>query len=190
MRSLFSLVLNPASKYYSRFRSHLEHTYEDIFYDEDAIALEFNSRDIEQRIAIVNENAEAIVDYLVNSNSPAISKVLYPKYNYTENYNICWTGRGYGHLISVVGASYPAAVAFMEALPCEKGANLGTNFTLSIPYTKLAYTPDEYAWATEQGCPQEVVRISVGVENKEALLEGFKRALKAAEDAHIPSDGL
>lgn len=181
------MVLNPASKYHSLFKSHLEKTYEDIYFDDDSVAMEYNSRDVERRIAIVNDNTEAIADYLVNSHSPVITKVLYPKYQTTENFNICRTGRGYGHLLSVICKSYPAAVAFMETLPCEKGPSLGANFTLSIPYTMLCYAPENHKWAADHGCPKELVRISIGLENKELLLQGVAKAVKAAEDAHLKS---
>lgn len=77
--------------------------------------------------------------------------------------------------------------AYTQLAACEKGTGLGTNFTLSIPCTKLVYTPEEYAWAAEHGCPEEMTRVSVasaGLENTEAV-EGFAKAVKAAEGAHL-----
>ena len=80
-----------------------------------------------------------------------------------------------------------AARAFYDALPCAKGPSLGTNFTLACPYTILAHYC-ELEWAAEYGIEEHIVRISVGMEDKRMLLEGFTEALKAAEATLVDSN--
>lgn len=79
-------------------------------------------------------------------------------------------------------SNIPAAMVFLDNLPCEKTPNLGTYFTASIPHSVVCHTTvEEKQWATELGIPVELVRTTVGLEDKDALLEGFKRALRLAE---------
>nr|VWP00441.1 STE/STE11/CDC15 protein kinase [Ganoderma boninense] len=71
---------------------------------------------------------------------------------------------------------------FDDALPCMKGPSLGTNFTLACPYTILAHYA-ELDWAAGWGVEAGLVRVSVGLEERAALLRGFGAALEAAEAA-------
>lgn len=131
----------------------------------------------------MDSNAEYLCDYLASSNSPAISQVCYPKYQTPSNYSLCRNPTsGYGAIFSVILSSIPAAIVFLDTLPGQKSPSLGTNFTTSIPHSIICHpTVEEQVWARELGVPMELVRTSVGMEDKEKLLEGFKRALRAAE---------
>lgn len=75
-----------------------------------------------------------------------------------------------------------AAYAFYDALPCAKGPSLGTNFTLTCPYTVLAHYW-ELDWTAQYGVDEDLVRISVGMEDKDTLFEWCRSALNAAEAA-------
>ena len=55
---------------------------------------------------------------------------------------------------------------------------MGTNFTLASPYTILAHYT-EMEWAEKYGVERGLVRISVGLEEKERLVEIFGKALEA-----------
>jgi cystathionine gamma-synthase len=57
-------MLNPASRFYTEFKAHMDATYEDSFFDSDALVLEMNSREYVDRIAITNYNAEILSDML------------------------------------------------------------------------------------------------------------------------------
>ena len=81
------------------------------------------------------------------------------------------------------------AHAFYDNLPCAKGPSLGTNFTLSCCYTVLAHF-HELDWAASQGIDADLVRISVGMEDKETLLQALRVAIKAAEEVAAVSSGL
>ena len=87
---------------------------------------------------------------------------------------------GHGGLFSLTFASAAASRAFFDALPYAKGPSLGTNFTLACPYTTLAHYA-ELAWAAGYGVEEGLVRVSVGLEDRKALLRDFGIALAAAE---------
>ena len=166
--------------------------YEDVYFDEDAVFMERNSRDFRRRITVVNKNTEAVCDFLRSRSlegggpaSSAIKTVFYPKYVTRENYERCRITDddepgGFGGLFSLTFASAGASRAFFDALPFQKGPSLGTNFTLACPYTILAHYT-ELDWAAQYGVEEGLVRISVGMEDVGTLLEGFEQAAKAAE---------
>jgi cystathionine gamma-synthase len=184
-----SLILNPQGRHYATLKAYMFTTYEDTYFDEDAVFMERNSRNFTQRIRIIDENALAVCEYLRSRSisggtsipSPAIKEVFYPKYITPENYlSIKLPEGGFGGLFSLTFTSLAASRAFFDNMPFQKGPSLGTNFTLACPYTILAHY-FELGWAAEYGVEEGLVRISVGMEEREGLLEGFKVALRAAE---------
>ena len=195
-----SLVLNPMQKHYAALKVHLEQTYEDTYFDEDAIFMERNSRDFARRVRIIDSNAEAICDMLhaasqVAPSERVITEVFYPKWQTAELYTARRVRQGedvfaggYGGLFSLAFASHAAAHAFFDTLKCYKGPSLGTNFTLASPYTILAHY-GELQWAASFGVPETLVRVSVGLEPSEKLLATFATALRAAEVAHSAAGG-
>jgi cystathionine gamma-synthase len=186
-----SLVLNPARNYYDTFKERLLTRYEDIFYDEDAIFMERNSRNFSQRSARIDANAERVCDFLHAASrshdqdrDQAITEVFYPKWQTAQNYAARrLPGGGFGGLFSLSFASQSAAEVFYDALSCAKGPSLGTNFTLACPYTILAHY-GELDWAARYGVPSSLVRVSIGLEDPSWLQTVFENALRAAEDAH------
>jgi len=184
-----SLVLNPSHKHYSALKERLNITYEDTYYDEDAIFMERNSRNFSQRAAQIDANAEHVCDFLFAASqqqqpSSPITEVFYPKWQTANHYAARrLPGGGFGGLFSLAFASQAAAEAFYDALACAKGPSLGTNFTLACPYTILAHYA-ELDWAAQYGVPKSLVRISVGLEDISWLHNVFADALKSAEDAH------
>lgn len=59
-----SMVLNPARKHYRAIREFLQADFEDLVWCEDALFVERNSRNFKERAITINENAEALCDYL------------------------------------------------------------------------------------------------------------------------------
>ena len=57
-------MLNPASPFYAEFKEHLVVMYVDSYFGIDALVMEMNSREIEERVAVTNRNAEALADML------------------------------------------------------------------------------------------------------------------------------
>ncbi|KAF7291592.1 hypothetical protein HMN09_01250300 [Mycena chlorophos] len=185
------LCLNPQSKQYNALKAHIDATFQDVYFDEDAIYMERNSRDFHRRVKVINDNALAVCDFLQakTAEQPQVVKqVFYPKYMTPENYEKYRIkgedreGGGYGGLFSVTFTSMPAARAFFDALPFYKGPSLGTSFTLACPYAVLVHYT-EMDWAAKFGVEETMVRVSVGQEETDGLVAGFKIAVEAAERA-------
>ena len=202
-----SLTLNPKSQHYELLKEAIAKDYEDTFYASDAIFLERNSRDFSSRVVKINRNAEAVCDFLqtrtVSSSSAkdksVVTKVYYPKFITSQHYEARMRASvstasqgssvdahepsaGYGGLFSVTFTTLAASRAFFDTLKCCKGPSLGTNFTLACPYTVLAHYL-ELDWAREWEVEEGLVRVSIGLEDQETLLEWFTEAVEAAEQA-------
>ncbi|CAG8475777.1 4580_t:CDS:2 [Paraglomus occultum] len=172
-----SMVLNPQRKYYHKLKDVIKAEYEDNLWEEDAIFLERNSRTFRERIAKIDENAEALCDFL--NDHPKVKKVYYPKYITPDIYLQYKKAKGgYGGLFSLTFHTDLASEQFFDALPAAKGPSLGTNFTLACPYTILAHYV-ELDWAAQYGVEKGLVRVSVGLEDKDILLDNFAKALDA-----------
>lgn len=78
-------------------------------------------------------------------------------------------------------------MAFFDALDVAKGPSLGTNFTLGCPYTLFAHY-GERDWAAKYGVVEDLVRISVGLEDPYVLGRNIEAALKAVDMLFL-SDG-
>lgn len=182
-----SLVLNPKGVHYEELQELQDEEYEDNFFDPNAIFLERNSRDFVQRSRRIDENAEALVKMLheakQDSHSQILKNIYHPTLQTKENYDQCKRSQGgYGGLFSITFHTMDQAMAFYDALKCAKGPSLGTNFTLASPFVILAHYT-ELDWAAQFGVEAKLVRISVGLEDKESLLQMFGYALQAASIA-------
>ncbi|CAN6674526.1 cystathionine gamma-synthase [Trichomonascus vanleenenianus] len=175
-----SLVVNKRGSYYRQIKEALTDQYEDTMWSEDAIYLERNSRDFEDRSKRINKNAEAVAE-LFHSN-PHVAKVHYPLYNESKPfYDACKRpDGGYGGLLSVIFKEPEQAIKFYDAVESAKGPSLGTNFTLTSPYTILAHY-EELDFVEQFGVDRHLIRISVGLENLDELLNRFKLGLAAIE---------
>lgn len=175
-----SAILNPSSKYYKQIKKSMNDVYEDTYWPEDAVFMERNSRDFLNRVDRINTNAEAICATL--QKHPSVREIFYPKCNpskhYYDDYRL--PNRGYGGLLSIVFYTKQQAEAFYDSMEIAKGPSLGTNFTLCSPYVLLAHY-QELSWAAQFGVAEDLVRISVGLEDTEDLQNTFAKALKAAE---------
>lgn len=147
-----SLVLNPQRRHYSALRDHLKSTYEDLYWHEDVVCMELNSRHFAHRIDVINRNAEAVADLLWNRSEvyagesqssnvkkKVITNVFFPKWVTRENYDACRRRpldsavaplypSGFGSLLTILFSDEPAARAFYDNLGCEKGPTWGEIF--------------------------------------------------------------
>lgn len=176
-------VLSPRSPHYREMKASLRQQRQEVeraWYWEDMVVMEANSRDFEARVETANANAEAVVAMLRRHGS--VREVYYPKGSPTQDiydrYKL--PGGGYGFLLSIRFTSAAGAVAFYDALDVAKGPSLGTNFTLCCAYTLLAHYK-ELDWAAEYGVVEDLVRISIGLEDRSWLEERITKALRAAE---------
>lgn len=172
-----SLVLNRDRPYYERLKTLLAEEYEDLFYGEDAIVLEQNSRDVTERIPRINQNAARLVEFLAEQ--PQVADVFFPSRVDRANYErFLRPGGGFGGLFSVVLKDAAMKTErFFDALQIPKGPNLGTSFTLCCPFTILAHY-NELPFAESCGISRHLIRVSVGLEDSACQIERFADALR------------
>lgn len=156
--------------------------------------MERNSRDFISRARITEGNTEAVCDFLrshsmmVGAPSAVIKCVHYPKWTMRERfdrYRALVDGEyvgGFGGLCSVVFTSDAACHAFYDAFDVYKSPTFGTNVTLACAFALLSHY-HELEWAAEYGAVENLIRISIGLEERKIVLARVAHALKAAEDA-------
>lgn len=172
-----ALILNPASPYVEKLQSWLKRQYEDVLFAEDAIVIEKNSRDFESRMKRINETAEALCAAL--KKHTAVEALYYPKYTTPDIFKRYQTAQGgWGGVFSLVLKNEAAAIKFYDRLPISKGPSLGNNFSLACPYTLLAHY-HELEFAARCGVPKHLIRVSVGLEAPERLIQLFIEALES-----------
>ncbi|MFN9041650.1 MAG: PLP-dependent transferase, partial [Planctomyces sp.] len=161
------LRLNQQRPTADRLRAAVEAEFEELLCDADAEVLERNSRDVAERVQVINRNAAELSERL--SRHPAVQHVYYPV--------ATSAGTGRGGLMSIVLRSAAERTAgVFDRLQVCKGPNLGTSFTLCCPYTILAhYTELDEVEAV--GVSRWLLRISVGTEPLEDLWGRFAAAL-------------
>lgn len=174
-----SLVLNPQGRYFNELKKVLDDEFEPLYWQEDIIYLERNSRDLVSRSSKVNKTTEAVVDLFLKS--PLIKNVFYPKINESKKYyDACRKPNGgYGGLLSIVFHDEQRAKIFFDDVVTAKGPSLGTNFTLTSPYAILAHYP-ELDYVAQFGVDRNLIRISIGLEDKDSLCQTFQTALDKA----------
>jgi cystathionine gamma-synthase len=183
-----SAVLNPSSSFYSELKPHFDANYGNDFYAGDAQKLLDNSEDYFSRSNTLNRNAARLVDYLhkeAQDPSSPVAAVYYPTVNPSkENYDAFKRPAtdeftpGYGCLFSVELDSEQTTIAFYDNLAVNNGPHLGAHRTLALPYVRALY--DDLEQVKPMGLKGEQIRISVGLEPEEELLEIFKAAVRKA----------
>lgn len=172
-----SVIINRESPWHAEFSAFLkEHADHDLWRG-DAVALERNSRDYVERMRTVSKNSVALYELLAEH--PAVEKVYHSIMDDTGIYDhLLKAEGGHGCLLSFVLKDRGSAPRVYDAMEFSKGPSLGTNFTLVCPYTLLAHY-DELDWAERCGVDCSLLRVSVGVEPTELILDRMKRALEA-----------
>lgn len=189
-----SAVLSPTSKRYEETKTLMKENYQNVFYIGDAEALEKNSRDYMERSKILNNNAEKLVQYLdslAKDPNSSVAKVWYPTTSPTlstyKQYMRQPTSDftpGYGCLFSVELDTVEAIEACYDNLHVHQGPHLGAHLTLALPYVKGLYGK-ELEKIEKYGLNERQIRISVGLEDTEKLIEVFKHALSFADALKI-----
>ena len=161
------LRLNRQRPGFQQLQAAVRAEFEELLCDADAEVLERNSRDVAERVQVINRNAAELSERL--SRHPAVQQVFYPA--------VTKGGVGRGGLMSIVLRSAAERTpAVFDRLRVCKGPNLGTSFTLCCPYTILAhYTELDEVEAV--GVSRWLLRISVGTEPVEDLWQRFSVAL-------------
>ncbi|KAL2270223.1 hypothetical protein VTJ83DRAFT_2407 [Remersonia thermophila] len=92
---------------------------------------------------------------------------------------------GHGCLLAVEFTSIRVAIAFYDHLSVFHGPHLGAHHTLAFPFNDAIWisAPQEFKdYLRSFGARGEQVRISVGLEDEETLIDTFKAALDKAEE--------
>ncbi|NPC98101.1 O-acetylhomoserine aminocarboxypropyltransferase/cysteine synthase family protein [Nocardioides sp. zg-DK7169] len=131
-----------------------------------------------------SSNALTVAQYL--SDHDAVSWVSYPGLEdspYKEVADRTFTGKGYGGLLSFgLKSGREGGTRFIEALGLFSHlANIGDAKSLAIhnaTTTHSQLTPEELQAA---GVPEDMVRLSIGIENVEDLIADLEQALAASK---------
>ncbi len=186
--------MNPNSRYYNELTHSLDASYVNNLHIDDARQLEINSRSFLQRAARLNDTAAFLVGQvypLLSDPNSGVLNIYYP--------NLCWSRKNYqaqmrpptddfnpsfGGLFTIEFQTVRVAKAFLDSLELHKGPSLGADVTLALPYVQLVFQKEK-EWAARHGVKETIVRISVGLEDREAILKCIKRALVAARKTKI-----
>lgn len=124
---------------------------------------------------------------LIEDPSSALTQIYYPEIDLTvKNYRALMRRPteeftpGFGGLFTLQFEDVHLASVFFNALNVHKGPSLGAHITLSQPYVQTVFHKQK-EWAAECGLHPSIVRVSVGLEDKEGLLAAFRLALAEAD---------
>ncbi|KAI1264298.1 cystathionine gamma-synthase [Xylariaceae sp. FL1019] len=182
-----SVVLNPNSTRYGVLKAEVSSRFHNEFFEDDAAHLLANNKDFLPRTIIHNRNATAIASYfhsLAQESGSPVTKVCYPPHSQGSKYLESFMRKptdelpqpGYGSLLSVEFDTLEHLITFYNNLNFFCGPHLGAHLTICCPYNALTYGkehPEEYAG---YGLTQEQLRIAVGYEDSDVLLQRCKDA--------------
>jgi len=150
-------------------------------YIQDMQRLAFEIKDYEKRVKRISTNTKKLVQYFKTCSY--IKEVYYclsdeNKENYSQ------TMKDDNSLTGIVSVTFTKAFKdIYDNLNFAKGPSLGTEFTLLMPYTYLAHwdlvsSKEGNKFLEEIGLPIDLLRISVGCENIDDIINEFKRLEK------------
>jgi cystathionine gamma-synthase len=171
-----SVVLNNESPFVDHFKAVFERLYEDCLWGDDAVCLAENSRSFVPRMKRMNETAEAVCEVLTNH--PKVERIYYPKVTAAGCYRqLMKDGAGYGAMFSMlVKDPERNAARVFDQLEISKGPSLGTSYSLCCPYTILAHY-HELERVEGYGVSPYLIRVAIGLEDADDLIDRFERAL-------------
>ncbi|PLY07063.1 MAG: PLP-dependent transferase [Arcobacter sp.] len=147
-------------------------------YIKDIQRMAFQIKDYKSRVKKISTNTKILVEYL--KTCPYIKEVFYclsdkNKKNYSQT---MIDDNSYTGVISVTFTK-PINEVY-DKLNFAKGPSLGTEFTLLMPYTYLAHydliiSKNGNNFLNDINLPIDLVRISVGTEEIDKLINEFKR---------------
>lgn len=144
----------------------------------DIAVLHDNSRDFVHRVQVTNNNAKIVATKLAAHS--AVERVNFPTMTTVPHYErIRRRDGGYGHLLSIIFRDNETAARFYDGVDIFKGGSFGTVFTLSTPFAQLA-TDEDRGRFEEAGIPSHIVRISIGMEDVDTILDTLFEAIEMA----------
>lgn len=169
-------ILNNSSKISvmaQEFKKHIDKPY-----IKDIQRIAYEIKDYESRVQKVGKNTKKLVEYFKSCSF--IDKLFYClQDNSASNYKKLMINEdAYAGVISVTFKKEFQKV--YDALNFAKGPSLGTEFTLLMPYVYLAHydyitSKKGQLFLKEHNLPVDLLRISVGIENIDDIIEEFKK---------------
>lgn len=173
-----AVICFPGSPFYRELRAGLEAHHEELLWWQDAEVLLEQARSFPERMRRHNESGLWIAERL--RRHPGVERVWYPKWEFSDVYEtVRRPAGGWGALITFLPCNAPSASPrIYDRLEVCKGPSLGTIFTLACPFTLLAHYT-ELEWAEACGVSRYLIRLSVGLEDREELWARLARGLDA-----------
>ncbi len=172
-----ALIINPDQPFYHLLKPLIESEFEEeMLFEDDIKQLNKNSVNILDRISTINHNTLEIVNYL--KHHKAIEQIWHPSITDTTIYNnFKKSDNGCGGVLSFVLKNAPKKTCdFYDKIAFSKGPNLGTTYSLCCPFVMLAHY-NELEWAEKMGASRWLIRLSIGLEPPENLIDRLNFAL-------------
>jgi cystathionine gamma-synthase len=171
-----AIILNKKSKLSFMDAEFFKHC--DDAYIKDIQRLACEIKDYKSRVKKISSNTKSLVEYF--KKCPYIDKLFYCLSSENELFykDVMIDDNSYTGLISVTFKN--SFEKIYNNLNFAKGPSLGTEFTLLMPYTYLAHyeylnSDDGLELLNKIGLPKDILRISVGCENINDIIDEFKR---------------
>jgi O-acetylhomoserine (thiol)-lyase len=131
------------------------------------------------RMDRICSNAQKLAQYF--ESHPAIAKVYYPGLEqHPEHQRACRLFKGYGGILAIElnsGSDYLGFLRKLKIVICS--SHLGDNRTLAIPVAETIYWEMGARRRRSMGISDSLIRISVGIEDIDDLIDDFKQALSS-----------
>jgi cystathionine gamma-synthase len=174
-----AIILNENSKISYISQEFFKHADEP--YIKDIQRLAFQIKDYEKRMKEISKNTKLLIEYFKKASF--VDEIFYclsPKY--ASNYQKLMIDENC--LTGIVSLTFKKDFKeIYDKLNFSKGPSLGTEFTLLMPYTYLAHydlilTKDGNEFLEKIGLPINLLRISVGCEDINDIINEFERLEK------------
>jgi O-acetylhomoserine (thiol)-lyase len=145
---------------------------------EAAHSISVGSETLALRMERSTKNAQTLADYF--EQHPKIKKVYYPGVKSHPQHALAGQlFKAYGSLMSIEVDESVDCFAFLNKLQLVvKSSNLGDTRTLAIPVAQTIFNELGPEKRAEMGISDFLVRLSIGIEDTEDLVEDFRLALE------------
>jgi len=145
---------------------------------EAAHSISVGSETLALRMERSTKNAQTLADYF--EQHPKIKKVYYPGVKSHPQHELAGKlFKAYGSLMSIEVDESVDCFAFLNKLQLVvKSSNLGDTRTLAIPVAQTIFNELGPEKRAEMGISDFMIRLSIGIEDTEDLVEDFRAALE------------
>lgn len=175
-----SVILNKDSHWFSEILPICKELIETP-YLRDCERLAYEIQGYEERVLKISANVKTLAEYF--SQQPGIRNVFWTgSVDSFKNFEKIARFPGIQSGVLSIELSIPIE-KFYDRLALLKGPSFGTEFTLNMLYVYLAHyelviREEGRKFLKENGLDPNLIRISVGIENPELLIQEYKKALE------------